>query len=294
MQSITSVRLTSRLPLTFNHATRKSQIVSRFSTTAPRLDYEHIIVSTPVPGVRQVTLNRPKALNALFTPLILEVNDALKAADSDDEVGAIVITGGQKAFAAGADIKEMKDKTFAEVYKHSFIRNWSDATQIRKPLLAAVNGYALGGGCELAMMADIIYAGEKAVFGQPEIKLGIIPGAGGTQRLTRLIGKSRAMEYILTGKTFTAKEALEWGLVSAVHPVDTLVDEALKTASLIASHGRLAVQAAKEAVNYGTQVGLDQGLLYERRLFHSLFATKDQKEGMSAFAEKRAAVFKGE
>ncbi|KAK9368025.1 ClpP/crotonase-like domain-containing protein [Lipomyces kononenkoae] len=258
--------------------------VSRYST---------VVVSNPAPGVTLVSLNRPKSLNALSTPLILDLNAAMKEADTDPSVGAIVITGSEKAFAAGADIKEMQHKSFAEVYENSFIENWSEAKTVKKPILAAVNGYALGGGCELALMADIIYAGEKAVFGQPEIKLGIIPGAGGTQRLTRLIGKSRAMELILTGKTFGAKEALDWGLVSAVFPPEKLVDEAVKTASLIASNARLAVQAAKEAVNLGLQVGLDQGLLYERRLFHSLFATEDQKEGMTAFIEKRAAKFKG-
>ncbi|KAK9376237.1 ClpP/crotonase-like domain-containing protein [Lipomyces chichibuensis] len=264
---------------------------SRYSySTSP---YNNILVSTPAPGVTLVTLNRPKSLNALSTPLILDLNAALKEADTDPTVGAIVITGSEKAFAAGADIKEMQHKTFADVYEKNFIKNWGEATNIKKPILAAVNGYALGGGCELALMADIIYAGEKAVFGQPEIKLGIIPGAGGTQRLTRLIGKSRAMELILTGKTFTAKQALEWGLVSAVFSPEQLVDEAVKTAGTIAGNGRLAVQAAKEAVNYGLQVGLEQGLLYERRLFHSLFATEDQKEGMTAFIEKRAAKFKG-
>ncbi|KAJ8097809.1 ClpP/crotonase-like domain-containing protein [Lipomyces tetrasporus] len=263
---------------------------ARYYSTTP---YENILASNPAPGVTLLTLNRPKSLNALSTPLILDLNAAMKEADTDPAVGAIVITGSEKAFAAGADIKEMKHKTFADVYEHSFIENWSEATRVKKPVLAAVNGYALGGGCELAMMADIIFAGEKAVFGQPEIKLGIIPGAGGTQRLTRLIGKSRAMELILTGTTFAAQQALEWGLVSAVFPPEQLVDQAVKTASAIAGNGRLAVQAAKEAVNYGLQVGLDQGLLHERRLFHSLFATEDQKEGMTAFIEKRAAKFKG-
>ncbi|KAK7208182.1 ClpP/crotonase-like domain-containing protein [Myxozyma melibiosi] len=263
-----------------------------FSTSAPAA-YDHILVSNPAAGVGQVTLNRPKALNALFTPLIVELNDAMKKFDADPEVGAIVITGSERAFAAGADIKEMKDKSYADVYGEQFIQSWSEATKVKKPVLAAVNGYALGGGCELAMMADIIYAGEKAVFGQPEIKLGIIPGAGGTQRLTRAIGKARAMEYILTGKNFTAQQALEFGLVAAVFPPEKLVDETVKTAGEIAANGRLAVQAAKEAINYGLQVGLEDGLVYERRLFHGLFATEDQKEGMAAFVEKRKAVFKG-
>ncbi|KAK9379535.1 ClpP/crotonase-like domain-containing protein, partial [Kockiozyma suomiensis] len=266
---------------------------ARSFSTSPRAAYEYIIVSSPAAGVTQVTLNRPKALNALFTPLIEELDMAMKEADSDKSIGAIVITGSEKAFAAGADIKEMKDKTYADVYGHEFIQSWSEATKVRKPVLAAVNGFALGGGCELAMMADIIYAGEKAVFGQPEIKLGIIPGAGGTQRLTRAIGKARAMEYILTGKNFTAQQAYEWGLVAAIHPPEKLVEETIKTAGAIVANGQLAVQAAKDAINYGLQVGLDNGLSYERRLFHSLFATEDQKEGMAAFIEKRKADFKG-
>ncbi|CAN6640588.1 hypothetical protein TRVA0_018S01068 [Trichomonascus vanleenenianus] len=256
--------------------------------------YEHIIVSKPASGVRQVTLNRPKALNALCTPLIVELNHALESANGDDEIGAIVITGSEKAFAAGADIKEMKDKTFAEVYGRDFIENWSDQSRIKKPIIAAVNGFALGGGCELAMMADIIYAGEKAVFGQPEIKLGVIPGAGGTQRLPLLIGKARAAELILTGRNFSAAEALQWGLVSQVFPADKLVDEAVKTAAQIAEYSPLAVKAAKECINEGYQMPLEQGLRYERRVFHSLFGSKDQKEGMAAFAEKRKPDFKGE
>lgn len=255
--------------------------------------YEHIIVSKPASGVRLVTLNRPKALNALCTPLIDELNHALGSAEKDPEIGAIVITGSEKAFAAGADIKEMKDKTFADVYANDFIASWQQGG-VRKPVIAAVNGFALGGGCELAMMGDIIYAGEKATFGQPEIKLGVIPGAGGTQRLPLLIGKARAAELILTGRNFSAAEALEWGLVSKVFPVDQLVNEAVKTASEIAAFSPLAVKAAKEAINEGYQLPLDQGLKYERRVFHSLFGSKDQKEGMAAFAEKRKANFTGE
>ncbi|KAK9467877.1 ClpP/crotonase-like domain-containing protein [Lipomyces arxii] len=267
---------------------------SRQFSSSRTIRYDHILVSDPANGVKLVTLNRPNALNALFTPLVLELNDALKSADSDTSIGAIVLTGSVRAFAAGADIKEMKDKSFADVFTHDFIKNWSDATLIKKPIIAAVNGYALGGGCEMAMMADILYAGENAVFGQPEIKLGIIPGAGGTQRLARAIGKAKAMDIILTGKTFTAHEAYNWGLAAAVFPPTDLVAEAVKTAASIASYGPIAVHAAKEAINYGLQVGLDQGLTYERRLFHSLFATADQKEGMAAFAEKRAPEFKGE
>lgn len=268
-------------------------LAKRFMATTS--SYEHIIVSKPAVAVRQVTLDRPKALNALCTPLIKELNHALTAANNDQEIGAIVITGSEKAFAAGADIKEMKDKTFAEVYGQDFIESWSESShKVKKPIIAAVNGYALGGGCELAMMADIIYAGEKAVFGQPEIKLGVIPGAGGTQRLPLLIGKQRAMELILTGENFTAQQALEWGLVAKIHPADELVNEAIKLASKIAEFSPLAVKAAKECVNEGYQMGLEQGLKYERRVFHSLFGSKDQKEGMAAFAEKRKADFKGE
>ncbi|ANB12784.1 Ehd3p [Sugiyamaella lignohabitans] len=255
--------------------------------------YEHIVVSKPATGVRLVTLNRPKALNALFSPLIAELNHALFDADKDPEIGAIVITGSEKAFAAGADIKEMKDKTVAEVYGKDFIENWNDQTRVKKPIIAAVNGYALGGGCELALMADIIYAGEKAVFGQPEIKLGVIPGAGGTQRLARYIGKARASELILTGRNFSAQEALEWGMVAKVFKPEELVDQAVKTAAEIAQFSPLAVKAAKEAINEGYNLSLEQGLKYERRVFHTLFGTEDQKEGMAAFAEKRKASFTG-
>lgn len=263
-----------------------------YSTTGG--SYEHILVSKPSPNVRLVTLNRPKALNALSTPLIKELNHALRAADADNDIGSIVITGSEKAFAAGADIKEMKDKTFAEAYGKDFIEDWSDQAFIKKPIISAVNGYALGGGCELAMMGDIIYAGEKATFGQPEIKLGVIPGAGGSQRLPLLIGKTRAMELILTGRNFSASEAYEWGMVAKIFSPEKLVEEAVKTASEIADYSPLAVKAAKEAVNEGYQLPLDQGLKYERRVFHGLFGSKDQKEGMAAFAEKRKPNFTGE
>ncbi|KAK9473749.1 ClpP/crotonase-like domain-containing protein [Dipodascopsis tothii] len=258
----------------------------RFSST-----YDNLLVTRPAAGVQLVTLNRPKALNALSTPLIADLHAALRAADADADVGVVVLTGSEKAFAAGADIKEMKDKTFADVATENFIAGWSAAMQIRKPVIAAVNGYALGGGCELAMMADIVYAGDKAVFGQPEIKLGIIPGAGGTQRLTRAIGRARAMELILTGANFSAEEAAAWGLVARVFPAAELVDEAVKTAARIAGMGRLAVLAAKQSINYGLEVGQAEGLVFERKTFHSLFATADQKEGMAAFAEKRKPRF---
>jgi len=257
--------------------------------------YEHITSSTPRPGVGQVTLNRPKALNALCTPLMVELNDALNKLNSSKDIGAIVITGSEKAFAAGADIKEMKDIQFSDAFGNDFIKLWSDLTLIPKPVIAAVNGYALGGGCELAMMADILYCGPKATFGQPEIKLGVIPGAGGSQRLIRAIGKAKAMELILTGKNFSAEEAEKWGLAARVFASpDECVQGALDTAETIASYGKLAVKAAKEVVNQSMETGLSEGVKYERRIFHSLFATRDQKIGMTAFAEKKKPEWSNE
>ncbi|KAI8885203.1 ClpP/crotonase [Backusella circina FSU 941] len=253
--------------------------------------YEHIIVETKG-KVGLITLNRPKALNALCSDLFTEVNEALRNFDGDNNIGAMVITGSKKAFAAGADIKEMKDNTFVDTYRTNFLGHWAEMTQIKKPILGAVNGYALGGGCELAMMCDIIYAGEKAVFGQPEIKLGVIPGAGGTQRLVKAVGKSKAMEMVLTGSVnLNAQEALNLGLVSKVVPIDDLVEETLKTASIIANMSQPSVQMGKEAINQSFEVPLSAGLRWERILFQSLFGTADQKEGMNAFAEKRAATF---
>ncbi|KAI8341285.1 ClpP/crotonase-like domain-containing protein [Chlamydoabsidia padenii] len=253
--------------------------------------YNHILTETRG-KVGLITLNRPKALNALCGELFVEVNEALRNYDANDNIGAVVITGSEKAFAAGADIKEMKDKVFIETYKNNFLGHWAEMTEIKKPILAAVNGYALGGGCELAMMCDIIYAGENAVFGQPEIKLGVIPGAGGSQRLVKAVGKSKAMEMILTGSiNLNATEALSLGLVSKVVPPAELVDETLKTAEKIASMGQASVQMAKEAVNKSFEVPLSAGLRWERILFQSLFGTADQKEGMAAFVEKRKANF---
>lgn len=246
-------------------------LVRHNSTTG---QFEHIIQTTPAPGVSLITLNRPKQLNALCSPLFAELNTALAALQEDDSIGAVVLTGSEKSFAAGADIKEMQPKTFAEVTRQDFLVEWSQMTKFRKPILAAVNGFALGGGCELAMTADIIYAGEGATFGQPEIKLGVIPGAGGSQRLIKAAGKSNAMEIILTGRNFTAQEALQWGLVSKICPPESLVEETVKTAARIASYGRLSVQAAKEAINMAEELSLADGLKYERRLFHGLFATK--------------------
>ncbi|KAJ5229332.1 hypothetical protein N7489_010040 [Penicillium chrysogenum] len=252
--------------------------------------YEHILTSTPKPGVGLITLNRPKALNALCSPLFTELNEALSNYDNDKSIGAIIITGSEKAFAAGADIKEMAPLSFSAAYSDNFIAPWSHlATSIRTPVIAAVSGYALGGGCELALMCDILYCSENATFGQPEIKLGTIPGAGGSQRLTRAIGKSKAMELILTGKNFSGKEAGEWGVAAKVVPggKEELLEQAYKTAETIASYSRVAVVAGKEVVNKSQELSLKEGVEYERRLFHALFGSKDQKIGMTAFAEKK-------
>lgn len=239
-----------------------------------------------------VTLNRPKALNALCDELMEEVSHAVSEADSNSEVGAIVITGSDKAFAAGADIKEMKDLTFSKVIGGNFLSSWTRITDVRKPVIAAVNGYALGGGCELAMMCDIIYAGDNARFGQPEILLGTIPGAGGTQRLIRAIGKSKAMEICLTGDQINAETALQAGLVAKVHPKDENLNEAIKLADKIASLSKPVVAICKEAINASYEMTLNEGNRIERKLFHSTFALEDRKEGMEAFAAKRKAVFK--
>lgn len=234
-----------------------------------------------------VTLNRPKALNALCAGLMDELIRALNEFDNDPKVGAIVVTGSEKAFAAGADIKEMQNRDFQNNYKENFLGWWSNITLVRKPIIAAVNGYALGGGCEVAMMCDIIYAGDKARFGQPEITIGTIPGAGGTQRLTRAIGKSRAMEMNLTGVPITAEEASQWGLVARVFPAASLVEEAVKSADKIASHSKIITQICKESTNAAFELSLHEGMRFEKRMFQSTFATNDRKEGMTAFVEKR-------
>ncbi len=240
-----------------------------------------------------LTLNRPQVLNALNDALIDQLGAALLAFDQDDAIGAIVITGSGKAFAAGADIAAMKDASFMDVFKGDFIsRNWDVLRRIRKPMIAAVGGYALGGGCELAMMCDLIIAADSARFGQPEIKLGIIPGAGGTQRLPRAVGKAKAMDLILTGRLMDAQEAERAGLVARVVPADRLHEEALAAATAIAGFPLQAVMMAKEAINRAYEAPLTDSLLFERRLFHALFATDDQKEGMAAFLEKRPAKFK--
>ncbi len=242
-------------------------------------------------AVGLITLNRPKALNALNSALIGELNQALKAFDDDSAIGCIVITGSEKAFAAGADIKEMQSKDYMDAYLEDFLGNWSHVADQRKPVIAAVAGYALGGGCELAMMCDFIIAANTAMFGQPEIKLGTIPGAGGTQRLTRFVGKSKAMEMVLTGRMMDAEEAERAGLVSRVVPADDLVGDAVKTAGKIAAMSRPSVMIGKESVNRAYETTLAEGIRFERRVFHSLFATRDQKEGMAAFVEKRKAEF---
>merc|ERR1712158_220867 len=239
-----------------------------------------------------VALNRPKALNALCGPLMEELTQALGEWDKDPSIGAMVVTGNEKAFAAGADIKEMQDEDFAFLYMNSKADVWSKVSETRKPIIAAVNGYCFGGGCEVAMMCDIIYAGEKAKFGQPEILIGTIPGEGGTQRLTRAIGKSRAMEMNLTGVPMGAAEAASRGLVSKVFPPESLVDEAVKTADTIASHSKITVQICKEATNAAFELSLREGMRFEKRLFQSTFATEDRKEGMTAFVEKRKPEWK--
>jgi enoyl-CoA hydratase/carnithine racemase len=257
------------------------------------MPYENILVETRG-NVGLITLNRPKALNALNSDLMRELGEALLKFDADAAVGAIVITGSEKAFAAGADIKQMQPKSFVDVYKADFITaEWETVTRVRKPVIAAVAGFALGGGCELAMMCDFILAADTAKFGQPEINLGIMPGAGGTQRLTRFVGKSKAMEMCLTGRFMDAAEAERAGLVSRVVPADDLIDEAVSTAEKIADKGAIAVLATKEAVNRSYETTLAEGVRFERRIFHALFATEDKSEGMSAFIDKRNPDFSG-
>lgn len=252
--------------------------------------YEYILAEKNG-AVGVVTLNRPKALNALCNGLCEDVIHACKAFENDDSVGAVVITGSQKAFAAGADIKEMKDKEYVDVYNGNMFKGLMEIPKLRKPVIAAVSGYALGGGCELAMMCDIMIASESAKFGQPEITLGVIPGAGGTQRLTRAIGKAKAMEMILTGNMIDAHQAERDGLCCRVVPNDELMPAALAMGEKIASFSRPAVAMAKETTNATYELNLEEGLRFERRIFHSMFALADQKEGMSAFAEKRKPVW---
>ena len=258
--------------------------------------FETLLTRTEGPDTRCVgiiTLNRPQQLNALNDQLMDELAAALMAFERDAAVGCIILTGSEKAFAAGADISAMATMTFADAYSQDFIsRNWEQIRQIRKPVIAAVSGFALGGGCELAMMCDFIIAADNARFGQPEIKLGIIPGAGGTQRLPRAVGKAKAMDLALTGRMMDAVEAERAGLVSRVVPLNQLMDEALGAALMICSFSQPSVMAAKESINRAFESGLSDGVMFERRLFHAMFATEDQKEGMDAFMNKRKAVFK--
>lgn len=255
------------------------------------MKYENILVETRG-NVGLITLHRPQALNALCDALANELTHAIETFDKDDAVGCMVLTGSEKAFAAGADIKEMAPKNYAQVMKEDFITaNWEAAAKARKPIIAAVAGYALGGGCELAMMCDFILAADNAKFGQPEINLGVIPGAGGTQRLTRLVGKSKAMEMCLTGRMMDAEEAERCGLVSRIVPLDDLLAEAVNVAEKIAEKSLPSVLTAKECVNVAYETSLKEGVHYERRVFHALFAMDDQSEGMAAFIEKRAPKF---
>jgi enoyl-CoA hydratase len=255
--------------------------------------YETIIVETRG-KVGLVTLNRPKALNALNSAVLAEVLAAMQTFDANPRIGAMVITGSEKAFAAGADIKEMQSKSYVDAYLEDFFAGWEQFARIRKPVIAAVAGYALGGGCELAMMCDFIIAADNAKFGQPEITLGVMPGMGGSQRLTRFVGKSKAMDMCLTGRMMDAAEAERSGLVSRVVPMGDLIEETLKAAAKIAEFSLPAVMMAKEAVNRSYETTLAEGLRFERRLFHSMFALEDQKEGMAAFTEKRSANFRNQ
>lgn len=280
----------------------RSRTLSSSSASTLKESYDYILVERRFPetpdvvggGVGVVTLHRPKALNALCDALFEDLIHAVRAFEEDDDIGCIVITGSGKAFAAGADIAEMSQRQFATAYKKNMFAQWAEITQMSKPIIAAINGFALGGGCELAMMCDILLAGSKAQFGQPEINLGVIPGAGGTQRLIRAIGKSKAMEMVLTGNRINAQEAMDAGLVSKVIDSDVLLDEAVKMGFGIAEKGGVAVRMCKEAVNVAEETSLSEGLRFERRMFHALFATKDQKEGMSAFLEKRKPNFTNE
>jgi enoyl-CoA hydratase len=255
-------------------------------------DYETILVEQKG-AVTLVTLNRPQALNALNSTVLAELIQVFAAYDADESQRCLVLTGSEKAFAAGADIKEMSDQGFAAMYSSNFFAGWEKVTATRKPWIAAVAGYALGGGCEVAMMADFIIAADSARFGQPEIKLGVTPGMGGSQRLTHAVGKAKAMEMCLTGRMMGADEAERSGLVARVVPAADLIDEALKTAETIASMSPVATMANKEMVNAAFENGLAQGIVFERRLFHGLFGTEDQKEGMAAFVDKRKAEWKG-
>jgi len=263
-----------------------------FARMASTYDSYNTLLVDVKDNVGVITLNRPKQLNALCDELIGELNDATSKMDTDDEVRCIIVTGSEKAFAAGADISEMATKEFVPAYRKNMFKDWTKIMDVSKPVIAAVNGFALGGGCELAMSCDIIIAGDRAKFGQPEIKLGVIPGCGGTQRLVKAIGKSKAMEMVLTGDMIGAEQAEKDGLVSRVVPAAELMESTMETAKKIAAYSLPIAAMCKEAVNGSYDLGLNEGLRLERRLFHASFATQDQKEGMDAFLNKRAADFK--
>ena len=252
-----------------------------------------VVLRKTIDRVGFIQINRPEALNALNDDVMDGIGAAVDAYERDDNIGCIVLTGNERAFAAGADVAHMKDFDFQKVYKGNFIsRNWEKVREARKPVLAAVSGYALGGGCELAMMCDLIFASDTARFGQPEIKIGTMPGAGGTQRLPRLVGKAKAMDLCLTSRMVDAGEAERWGIVSRVYPCDRLLDETLEAAKLIANYSLPVVMMIKESINLAYEASLAEGLLFERRAFHSTFGLDDQKEGMSAFLSKRQPTFK--
>ncbi len=257
-------------------------------------NYENILVESRYDKhIALIRLNRPKAMNALSQPLMQELRDALQEMDKDDEVRAIVLTGNEKAFAAGADIKQMVEKSPVDMLKEDQFSTWDQIYKTKKPIIAAVSGFALGGGCELSMTCDMIVASESAKFGQPEIKIGVMPGAGGTQRLTRAVGKARAMEMALTGEFISAEEAKQAGLINKIVPVELYLDEAVNLAKNVARHSPVALEMAKDSVKKAFETGLQEGLQYERKNFYTLFASEDQQEGMNAFIEKRDPVFKG-
>ncbi|CAH2106702.1 unnamed protein product [Euphydryas editha] len=290
--AITRRLLTKNVINTGRIAVSSNTSFIKFYSTAPEYENIKIDVVGAKKNVGLIQLNRPKALNALCNALFKELRKAVKDFDADDKIAAIIITGNEKGFTAGADIKEMQNHTYSSITKAGFSQEWEDVSNCGKPIIAAVNGIVLGGGCELVMLCDIIYAGEKAKFGQPEINIGTIPGAGGTQRLPRYVGKSKAMEMVLTGNFIDAHEAEKMGLVSRVFPVETLLEETIKLAERIGTHSPLIVKMAKQSVNKAYETTLKSGLQYEKSIFYGTFATEDRKEGMTAFVEKRAPTFK--
>lgn len=292
--AVTRILLGKSVFNTSRVATLSNTGLVKFYSAAPTYENIKIDVVGTKKNVGIIQLNRPKALNALCGPLFKELGKAVQDFDADESIAAIIITGNEKAFAAGADIKEMQNNTYSTNQKAGFLADWENVSNCGKPIIAAVNGFALGGGCELAMLCDIIYAGEKAKFGQPEINIGTIPGAGGTQRLPRYVGKSKAMEIVLTGNFIDAQEAEKMGLVSRVFPVDKLLEETIKLAERIGTHSPLIVKMAKQSVNQAYETTLKSGLQFEKSIFYGTFATEDRKEGMTAFIEKRPPAFKNE